>query len=305
MNKSRLSVSIVLPNWNGANLLVKNLPTVISAAGSAEIIVADDASNDGSVQLLKEKFPGIIVVNNNKQQGFAGNVNSGVMRARGDIVVLLNTDVRPEKGFLWPLLKHFEDDRIFAVGCLEKSHENGKIVLRGRGIARWEKGYFIHERGKVNKADTAWVSGGSGAFRKNIWDELGGMDTLYNPFYWEDIDISYRALKAGYRLAFEPKSVVHHFHEQGKIKSDFSPKDVKRIVYRNQFIFIWKNLSDYSIACEHCIWTPIRLLQAVFGLDLPMIQGYIAALCILPNVVDARSRSSRYWHIPDREVFLS
>ncbi|MBU1327468.1 glycosyltransferase family 2 protein [Patescibacteria group bacterium] len=305
MNKNALSVSIVLPNWNGAHLLEKNLPAIISAAGSVEIIVADDASSDGSVRLLKEKFPEVVVVENNVRQGFAGNVNSGVMRAQGDIVVLLNTDVRPEKGFLGSLLKHFEDDRVFAVGCLDKSHENGKIVLRGRGIARWEKGYFIHERGEVDKTDTAWVSGGSGAFRKIMWDELGGMDTLYNPFYWEDIDISYRALKAGYRLVFEPKSIVHHFHEQGKIKSDFSPKDVKRIAYRNQFIFIWKNLSDYSIACEHCIWTPIRLLQAVFGRDQLMIQGYIAALRMLPNVVGTRSRSSRYWRIPDRKVSLS
>jgi GT2 family glycosyltransferase len=209
---AKLSVSIVLPNWNGESLLGKNLPVVIDAAPDAEIIVADDASSDGSVALLKKKFPGVIVVENRVQQGFAGNVNSGVAHATGDIVVLLNTDVRPEMDFLPPLLTSFADPRVFAVGCREKSHDPGGIVERGRGIARWERGFFVHARGEVNKTDTAWVSGGSSAFRRDLWNKFGGMDTIYNPFYWEDIDLSYRALKAGYRIMFEPKSVVGHFH---------------------------------------------------------------------------------------------
>lgn len=303
--KKTLSVSIVIPNWNGVHLLEKNLPSVIAAANGAEIIIADDASTDGSVEFLKKNYPMVSVVQNNKQQGFAGNVNSGVARATGDIVVLLNTDVRPEKNFLVPLLARFSDPAVAAVGCLEKSHEGKEVVLRGRGVARWEKGYFIHSRGEVNKEDTAWVAGGSAAFRRNVWNELGGMDTIYNPFYWEDIDLSYEIQKAGYRIVFEKKSIVHHFHEEGKIKTAYSPSDVRRIAYRNQFLFQWKNISDPGLWISHCFWTPIRLFQAIFVGDWLMIQGYILAIIKLPALLRSRARVSSHWKIQDYELFSS
>lgn len=277
MQKS-LSVSIVIPNWNGARLLEKNLPSVVAAANGAEILVADDASTDGSVEFLNKNYPKVVVVQNTKQQGFAGNVNSGVAKATGDVVVLLNTDVRPEKTFLEPLLARFSDPTVAAVGCLEKSHEDGKVVLRGRGLARWEKGYFIHSRGEIDREDTAWVSGGSAAYRKIVWDKLGGMDVRFNPFYWEDIDVSYRIQKGGYAIVFEKKSIVHHFHEEGKIKSDYSPNDVKRIAYRNQFVFHWKNIPSVWIWLEHIVWTPVRLVQAILRGDWLMLQGFILAL---------------------------
>lgn len=276
--KKALSVSIVIPNWNGAHLLEKNLPSVVAAANGAEILVADDASTDGSVEFLKKQYPKVTVVQNKQQQGFAGNVNSGVAKATGDVVVLLNTDVRPEKAFLEPLLARFSDPTIAAVGCLEKSHEDGKVVLRGRGLARWEKGYFIHSRGEVDKQDTAWVAGGSAAFRRSVWNQLGGMDTRFNPFYWEDIDLSYRILRAGHKIQFEKKSIVHHFHEEGKIKSDYSPEDVKRIAYRNQYVFHWKNIPTIRIWLEHIVWTPVRLVQAILRGDWLLIEGFFLAL---------------------------
>lgn len=291
-----LSVSIVIPNWNGVHLLKKNLAGVVKAAMGAHVIVADDASTDGSVEYLKKHFPKVTVVTRIKREGFGATVNAGVAAAKGDIVILFNTDVEPQQGFLKPLLAHFEDPKVFAVGCLEKSIEQGKEILRGRGVAHWEKGFYIHSRGDVDKTDTAWVSGGSGAFRKSMWGALGGMDTLYNPFYWEDIDLSYRARKAGWKTIFEPKSVVRHYHEEGKILQEYSPEDIKRIAYRNQFIFIWKNATDVSILLAHSFWTPIRLIQSA---DIQMIQGYVSALTKLPVIMHHKVIQKKLWHIPD------
>ncbi len=300
-----MTVSIVLPNWNGEHLLRKNLSTVLKAAPEAQIIVADDASEDGSVPFLNTAFPGVTVVENKQQKGFAGNVNSGVHVATGEIVVLLNTDVRPEADFLAPLLARFADPTVAAVGCLEKSHEKNGTVLRGRGVARWEKGYFIHSRGEVNREDTAWVSGGSAAFRKSVWDTLGGMDPLYNPFYWEDIDLSYQMLKSGYRVLFETKSTVGHFHEEGKIKTSYTSSDIKRIVYRNQFIFLWKNMSDTNLWIAHLLWTPVRLLQAVMRGDMLMLAGYGMAIMKLPAILISRMRASKHWRRKDAALFTT
>lgn len=262
-------------------------------------------STDGSVGYLKKNFPAITVVERHIHEGFAANVNAGVSKATGDIIVLLNTDVEPEPDFLEPLLAHFADPDVFAVGCLEKSVEGVKTVLRGRGIARWEKGYYIHSRGRVDRISTAWVSGGSGAFRKSMWKELGGMDTIYNPFYWEDIDLSYRARKAGWKTVFESKSIVHHYHEEGKIKREFTSTDIKRIAYRNQFIFIWKNVTDMNILLAHTFWTPIRLLQSFFLGDVLMLQGYILALGRVPAIIKYRIVRKKLWRINDRHLTVT
>ncbi len=294
---------MVIPNWNGAYLLEKHLQAVIDVTSGGEIIVVDDKSTDNSVALLKEKFPQVRIILKQRHEGFASTVNVGVEAAHGEIVLLLNTDVEPTKGFLISLLPHFRDQQVFAVGCLEKSFEDNVTVLRGRGEAHWQKGFFVHWRGEIDKTDTAWVSGGSGAFRRSIWLKLGGMDQLFNPFYWEDIDLSYRALKAGYKLVFEPKSLVEHYHEEGKIKREFSPQEVKKIAYRNQFIFIWKNLSDNKLILEHIYWTPLRFVQAAVTGDFFLIQGYFAATLRLPGVILSRRKNSRTWTKSDRDIF--
>lgn len=296
------SVSIVIPNWNGRELLEKHLPHVIAAGGDAEIIISDDASSDGSVAYVRKNFPDIRVVTNSRARGFAGNVNTGVATAHGDICVLLNTDVRPEKQFLAPLLNRFSDEKTAAVGCLDRSHDQEGLVLRGRGVARWKRGLYVHTKGDTESEDTAWVSGGSSAFRRSVWMKLGGMDELYSPFYWEDIDLSYRLRKAGYRIYFERKSIVDHYHETGKIKTSFSPSQVKRIAYRNQFLFVWKNASDPYVLASHIAWTPIHIFRAVLSGDLNMPAGYLMAVLRPLQLAAARRRSSRHWHLSDREL---
>lgn len=283
MNK--FTVSIVIPNWNGADLLRKYLGKLVRVSEGAEIVITDDHSSDDSVDYLKRNFPNVTVVEHSNQAGFAGNINSGVARARGDVVVLLNTDVVPEPGYLKPLIAHFDDPGIFAVGCMDKSYENGKVVYRGRGLARWQNGFYMHNRGEVDRSDTAWVSGGSGAFRRKYWLELGGMDELFNPFYWEDIDLSYRAVKAGYRIVFEPESVVNHYHEEGKIKSDYSPSRIRIVAYRNQFLFIWKHIPDFKIWIESILFTPYRIIGSALSGDTAMGKGFLAALIRLPRII--------------------
>lgn len=281
------SVSIVIPNWNGVELLKKHLPSVVKESKGREVIVVDDHSSDASVAYLHQYVPSVKIIEKAKHKGFASSVNSGVQEANGDVIILLNTDISPEKGYLEPLLIHFSDPRVFAVGCLDKSHENGKIVLRGRGIGWWEKGMYVHRRGEIDKTDTAWVSGGSGAFRKSMWMELGGMDDRFDPFYWEDIDLSCQAKEKGYSVLFEPKSVVNHFHEEGKIRQEFTGKEIEHIAFRNQFYFIWKH-APLSQLLVSIVWTPIRILQEASKGNWGMLCGFLFALPRLPQMLLGR-----------------
>ena len=327
-----MNISIIIPNYNGAALLKKNLPKVFEAAeyyleyrtSEIEIIIVDDCSEDNSIEEIKnqksilrqssgQKSPPkgdqplaekIIIkyLKNEKNLGFASTVNRGVKESGGGIIVLLNTDVRPENNFLIPLVSHFEDENVFAVGCMDKSIEKEKEVFRGRGLGKWDKGFLAHSRGEVDKTNTLWVAGGSGAFRKNLWQKLGGFNSLYNPFYWEDIDISYRALKFGYKILFDQKSIVVHRHEEGAIKNTYSTFRVKTIAYRNQFLFVWINVSDLSILFSHVLWLTYHLLKMLILRDWAFYVGFVRAFINIPKVLASRKVVQRNIKISDRDV---
>lgn len=301
-----MNLSVVIPNYNGKELLSKNLPEILEEInnyknGKTEVIIVDDASKDDSVDFIK-KFSQIKLLVNPKNLGFSKSVNKGVSIAKGDIIILLNTDVKPDKNFLVSLLVHFNDENVFAVGCMDKSREGEKIVLRGRGIGTWKRGFLIHEKGDANMSNTLWVSAGSGAFRKTIWDKLGGLNELYSPFYWEDIDLSYRAQKLGYSLAFESKSTVLHEHDKGVIKKEFSPFDIKVIAYRNQFIFVWTNLTDFNLIIKHLAWFPYHIVKAVLNRDTAFILGLFKALFLCPQIIKSRNGNKKLFVKTDFEI---
>ncbi|SRR5260221_2280687 len=301
-----MDISIIIPNYNGARVLEKNLPKVLEAIRGykekVDIIVSDDASSDTSLEVIK-KFPVKIVENTkNDQRGFSSNINRAVAHATGEILLLLNTDVIPQKGFLEPLLTHFTNPEVFAVGCMDQSIENNKKVLRGVGVGRWEKGFFMHSAGNIEQYDTLWVNGGSGAFRKSIWRKIGGLEELYDPFYWEDIDLSYRAQKEGFQVIFEPKSIVIHEHEKGSIKTQFQQKYVTKIAYRNQFLFVWLNVTDASLIVSHLLWLPYHLINALIHRDGIFLLGFCQAFIKLPRVMKIRKRNKKHFVKKDREI---
>lgn len=310
------SISVIIPNYNGQNLLKKNLPRVFKSfssykEGFVEIIVADDCSTDESISILEKlkikmhaSYPNIKlkILKNSRNLGFSSNVNSGVRKSSGDILILLNTDVIPRNDFLMPLIKHFEDKSIFAVACMDESLEGSKSVFRGRGVGSWTRGFLIHSRGDIDKKDTLWVSGGSGAFRRTFWERLGGFDELYNPFYWEDIDLSYRALKSGYKIVFEPRSIVIHEHEKGAIKSKYSLLKIKAIAYRNQFIFVWKNATDLNLQFLHLFWLPYYLIKALIRGDYIFFTSFFLAFLRLPRILTSSFRAQKYFTKSDKEV---
>src|SRR4030043_2476573 len=114
-----MNLSVVIPNFNGEKILEKNLPKVIEELKSkekykTEVIVVDDASTDNSIVIIK-KFPQIKLYINQKNLGFSSNVNKGVEKSSGDLILLLNTDVYPQKDFLNHLINYFKDEKVFAV----------------------------------------------------------------------------------------------------------------------------------------------------------------------------------------------
>lgn len=286
-----MKVSIVIPNWNGAERLRRNLPNVLKVKGVSEIIVVDDASTDGSLKVLTDEFPQVKLIKREINGGFTPTVNLGVSKAEGELIFLLNSDASPEEDCLINALDHFQNKNVFSVGC----NVGGVWAW-----ARFKDGFFWHymadDQGN-NPHETLWSSGGSGIFRKSIWDELGGLDTLFSPFYEEDTDLGYRATKRGYINIWEPSSKVEHYKQKGVIEEYFSKKFVSKIAQQHQLLFIWKNITSRKYLVQHIfglikmIITHPKYLFIALGVSLS-----------LPEVLRKRQVEKSYAKLTDEEI---
>jgi GT2 family glycosyltransferase len=240
--------TILIPTWNGKDLLQKNLPRVLDKISSQdEVLVIENGSIDGSVDYLKSiDNPQLRVIFNEQNLGFIKGCNQGAKQARGKYLFLLNNDVYPQENFLQPALKHFKKKDVFAVSVNETGDE-----WSGWAKFYWQKGFFNYQPG--GQPDHAhisgWASGGGAIYRLSMWEELNGFDMLYHPFYWEDLDLAYRAWQNGWRILWEPEAKVVHHHES--TISQLDQRHVDLVKQRNQLLFIWKNINDSQLKSEH------------------------------------------------------
>ena len=291
-----MKASIIIPNFNGERLLANNLPLVIKALENREnnileIIIVDDGSWDGSVKLIKDAFPQVVLIKHTQNRGFSAAVNTGARAAKGDLLVLLNSDVIPSSDLLVSTAKHFSDSSVFAVSMHEKGYgwAKGTFADGYVGLAMGEE--------SLEPSESFYVSGGSGVFRRSLWMELGGMDEkLLSPFYWEDIDLCYRAIKRGYRVLWEPESQVTHKHES--TISKLSKSYVGRVKERNQLLFIWKNITSKNLIRKHYAGLLKRLLR-----HPGYIRVIIMALGRLGVVHKARQKEIKESKVSDEAIF--
>jgi GT2 family glycosyltransferase len=236
-----MKISVIVTNWNGRKLLKKYLPKIIKNSPEAqEIILADDCSEDDSLSFvadLQKKYPRLKILSHAQNVGFGQNSNDAVNMAKGDLVVLLNSDINPYPDYLKPALKHFSDPELFGVGLCEKGRENwGKIF--------WKSGYLQYQPGlPVGQTHiSAWLSGGSSIINRQHFLRLGGFDPIYQPFYSEDLDLGYRAWKSGYKILWEPKCLIEHKHEA--TTSKFPKRFLDYVKERNRLLTVWRNIDD-------------------------------------------------------------
>ena len=254
-----MKISVIVTNWNGLSLLKKNLEIVIKNSPEAfEVIFADDASEDDSLKFVKslqKKYRQLKIISHQNNLGFGANSNYAVSQAKGDLVVLLNNDIIPQKNYISHSLKHFSDPKVFGVGFCETNNKNWARFF-------WQGGYLQHQPGTtgLNKTHiSGWVSGGSSIVKKNLFQKLGGFDPIYHPFYSEDLDLGYRAWKSGYTLLWEPKSQVEHHHES--TMSKFSLSLLNYVKERNRLLSTWRNITDPDLLVQNKLALVGRVLS--------------------------------------------
>jgi len=306
------SAAIVIPNWNGRDLLERYLPTVVAAAErvpGSEVIVVDNGSTDGSAAFVEERFPQVRVVALDRNLGFGGGSNAGFRAARHDVVVLINSDMRVEPDFLQPLLDGFTDEKVFSVSCqIFFSDPNRLREETGLTEFWWERG-SLRVRHRTDPAirelyPCAYGGGGSCAFdRRKFW-ELGGFDELLAPFYLEDTDLGYMAWKRGWKNLYQPSSVVYHEH-RGTIGRRFSEAYIQGVLKKNFILFAWKNIHEWPRLLANFLssWTG-ALLSWLAG-DSPersSLGGIARAVLQLPDAMASRARAIRLAAVSDTEA---
>ncbi len=311
---SREAVSIVIPNWNGRDLLEKYLPSVVAAAerhnAANEVIVVDDCSSDGSRQLLAERFPSVRVIALERNLGFGGGSNAGFRAARHDIVVLLNSDMRVEPDFLAPLVGGFDDETVFAVSC-QIFFSDARKVRQETGLTQawWEDG-SLRVRHRIDPAiqhryPCFYGGGGSCAFDRRKFLELGGFDPLLEPFYLEDTDLGYMAWKRGWKVFYEPRSVVYHEH-RGTIGKRFSDAYIQSVLKKNFLLFCWKNIHEAPRLASHFLYNYASAVVSVLFGEEPTrasLGGWMRAFRQLPQAIGARWRARSLAVVDDTEAF--
>lgn len=266
-------ISIILPVYKKTDLFIKNIRHNLPFMNDCEVIIVNDDPSE-SIRNHLSGLP-IILLENKTNLGFAGAVNKGVRKATNKYIVLLNSDVILNNANFKNATKHFKNKDLFAVSFAQKE-KNGKIV--GKNTIFWKNGFFQHSAAQdLKEGINGWAEGGACMIDKEKFEKIGGFDEVYSPFYWEDIDLSYRAWKSGYTILFDPKVEFEHYHGS-TIDEYFSPKSVKTIAYRNQFIFVWKNINSFSLMVDHILRLPINLLITIAKGDTLLTKGFLSAL---------------------------
>lgn len=289
MNKT---VSIVIPNWNGKDLLAKNLPAVITAGKNlgnnlTEIIVVDDGSTDDSTDFVRTHFPEVIVVGLPQNIGFHKATNTGFEVSEGDIVILLNSDIEPEPDAFVHLLPHFDNDTLFGVSGRIYNGDKTEFLYGNRGGSfKW--GHFsLAEKEEYATSQNLFVCGGAGAFSREKFLALGGFDTLFSPFYYEEQDVSYQALKRGWDIGYEPESVMYH-QIRGTIGKKMKNKKIRYISARNNYLFAIKNITDPSYTLQMVCCIPLFLLRDLFCLRFRFWIAFFMAVPRIPLALKKR-----------------
>jgi GT2 family glycosyltransferase len=305
--------SIVIPSYNGRELLARYLDSVVREATAAgedvEIIVVDDGGSDDTAGFLREHHPEVQMLALTRNGGFQRTCNWGARVARGEIIVFLNNDMEVQPGFLAPLLRHFTDEHLFAVSARSLIPlENGTRGNESLTAMSWKRGEWrVTYPALADPAlaadrvvPIAYAFGGAVAVDRRKFLAIDGFDELYAPWTVEDIDLSYRAWKRGWRILYEPASVVHHQHSAtiGAHKGKYR----RQVMARNYLLFTWKNVTSTQLLLEHLFWLPLWQLWHLGHGRSAYAMGLVRTVPRLRQAIRAHRQERQEQRRDDRSV---
>lgn len=250
-----MKTAVVILNWNTRDYLKRFLPAVLESVSGldAEVIVADNASTDGSMELMEDLFPSVRRIVLNANYGFTGGYNKALAQVDADYYVLMNSDIEVTSGWLSPLVEWMDSHPDCGVcGPKLRSWDNrDKFEYAGAAGGKLDRWGYPFCRGRVLKkvekdegqydspADVFWVTGACLMTRSSLWKKAEGLDDRFFA-HMEEIDYCWRLQLEGYRITVVPDSVVYHLG--GGTLPSKSPWKLK-LNFRNNLLMLDNNLA--------------------------------------------------------------
>jgi len=274
-------LAIVILNWNGKNYLSQFLPVLVQSVPEyAEIMVADNASTDNSVEFLKTDFPSVKIIKNNENGGFSKGYNDALKQIEAEYYCLLNSDIEVTENWVEPVMHLFDHHPEVAVvqpkllsysnrERFEYAGASGGFIdflgypfCRGRVFEYLEK-----DTGQYNDPiEVFWATGAALFVRSAVFHAVNGLDEDFFA-HMEEIDFCWRVKSLGYKIMIEPKSVIYH------VGGGTLPKGSARKTYlnfRNNLFLLLKNLPKNKLLPVFFIRFPLDQIAALFFL----LQGH-------------------------------
>jgi len=303
-----LSCCILILNYNGKKHLQVCLSSALEAAAilrrPCPVIVVDNRSTEDDVTYIKNNFPSVEVVIA-KSNDYLFSLNDAVAERTEDIVIILNNDMRFDKQFVAAMLPHFQAPEVFAVTAKVYDWE-GERLTTGQRIADIHHCWF-YKQWNMNVGRPCFTldaGGGCAAFRRSMYMELGGFDTLYRPAYWEDTDLSYRAWGRGWKVIYEPASIMYHKIGATLDETEGGRPAVTRIIRRNEILFVLRNVGGWPFVAGFLALLPVRMVRNALGGNHPMWQGALQAATRIPAALWRRWRDGKFTTRKDNEFLL-
>lgn len=249
------SVSVVVVNFNGARHLEACFESLVAQeypGDCVELILVDNGSSDGSLELLAQRFPMVRVLANERNLGFSPAVNQGAQAAGGDYVALINNDARADPGWLREMVRLAEErreDKVACVGAVMLDWDGKRIDFIGGGINFYGHGHQMYhnlpiDAVKPSGGELLFACGGAMLVDRQVFVDLGGFDDDYFA-YFEDIDFGWRLWVAGYRVLLAPEAIVYHrLHGTSGGSHDHG---MRALLERNALLTVIKNYDDANL----------------------------------------------------------
>jgi GT2 family glycosyltransferase len=283
---------VIIPNLNGRDTIGQTIDSLEDQIEYQDIVVVENNSSDGSLGYLKQNYPDVTIIEHQKNLGFAGGVNSGIRHAiesDADYVALLNNDAVADKDWLKNLLEVMEaDTSVGIVACKLLTADGGHIDSTGEGYSVWGLPF---PRGRCeavsdkydDQLDIFAASGGASLYRTEMLKQIGLFDEDFFAYY-EDVDISFRAQLAGWKVRYAPKAIAYHQigATSGKIKGFTTYQTLKNlplIVRRDVPLrLLPKVFPRFWLAYNLFFWSAVMR-----GQGWPALKGLSYAIIYLPK----------------------